>query len=104
MEQCESELEKEWLRFLDSNRLKLTYKSHHSIQNPNTSPDFYYENRVAVYVDGPVHDYPDRKERDQEQTETMHDFGYTVVRFAHNEDWLQKIQEHPSTFGNPQQN
>ena len=84
------------LNFLD--------KVQYSIQNPNTRPDFYYENRVAVYVDGPVHDYPDRKERDQEQTETMHDFGYTVVRFAHNEDWLQKIQEHPSTFGNPQQN
>ena len=104
LEQCESELEKEWLRFLDSNRLNLPDKAQHSIQNPNTRPDFYYENRVAVYVDGPVHDYPDRKERDQEQTETMHDFGYTVVRFAHNEDWLQKIQEHPSTFGNPQQN
>ena len=54
---------------------------------------------VAVYVDGPHHDYPDRAARDREQTSRMEDAGYSVLRFGTDQDWKAIIQRYPSIFG-----
>ena len=63
-------------------------------------PPFYYaEQGVAVYIDGPPHDYPDRQERDRTLTAAMLDVGISVLRFHHKDDWARLLQEHAALFG-----
>ena len=57
--------------------------------------------QVAIYVDGPIHEYPDRKQRDEAQTAMMEDAGYTVLRFADESGWASLIAGHPNVFGKP---
>ncbi len=64
----ESELERKWLRMLDSGNLRLPTKAQYLIESCHTRPDFLYEDAlVAIYVDGPPHDFPDRQQRDSLQ-------------------------------------
>ena len=46
---------------------------------------------MAIYVDGPPHDYPDRQARDRQQTTSMEDAGWTVIRFGHAGDWVEIV-------------
>jgi len=53
----------------------------------------------VVYIDGPHHEFPERRARDQAQTNSMEDLGYTVIRFSAKEDWDAKIAQYPHIFG-----
>src|SRR5262249_16626021 len=64
-----------------------------------TRPDFLYEGEVAVYIDGPIHDYPERARRDADQTEAMEDRGFTVLRFDDEATWGEIIVRYPNVFG-----
>ena len=100
MNSCESELEKSWLRYVEERDLRLPSKAQSPIEACSTRPDFYYEEfQTAIYVDGPYHDYPDRKQRDESLTEAMEDMGWTVIRFGHKEDWEEKLAQYPHVFG-----
>ncbi|MCK4546152.1 MAG: DEAD/DEAH box helicase [Candidatus Eisenbacteria sp.] len=100
MRQCASDLERAWLQFLEDHDLALPAKAQVLIENCRTRPDFlYHPAQVAVYVDGPHHDYPDRQNRDQAQTECMENLGYVVVRFGHRDDWKGIVEQFPETFG-----
>jgi very-short-patch-repair endonuclease len=95
-----SKLECDWLQFLESRNLRLPSHAQSLIEVCQTRPDFVYrEQQVAVYVDGPPHDYPERKQRDQNQTNCMEDIGWTVIRFNVSEDWDQIIRRYPNIFG-----
>ena len=52
-----------------------------------------------VYVDGPVHDFPDRQLRDSAKTTLLDDMDYTVLRFHHQDDWLSVTKRFPHVFG-----
>ena len=55
---------------------------------------------MAIYVDGPHHEYPERKERDAQQMDCLADvLTYQVIRFGHRDDWEQIIARHPHIFG-----
>lgn len=95
-----SELERDWLRLLESNDLRLPSHAQSFFDQCKTRPDFYYhEAKAVIYVDGPPHDYPERDQRDAHHTECMENAGYTVVRFKHTEHWLTIIKDFPSVFG-----
>jgi very-short-patch-repair endonuclease len=96
---CDSELEKRWLDFLETNRLHLPTAAQKNLNG--TKPDFLYEgdHMVAVYIDGPPHDFVDRQNRDGERTTELEDKGWTVVRFHHEADWKAKVREYPVVFG-----
>jgi len=95
-----SKLECDWLQFMEVRNLRLPSHAQSLIEKCQTRPDFVYrEHKVAVYVDGPPHDYPERKQRDQNQTICMEDAGWTVIRFNVNEDWDQIIRRYPNVFG-----
>lgn len=65
-----------------------------------TRPDFLYKvDQVAVYVDGPPHDFPERHARDTQQQAAMEDLGYVVLRFRHDQDWGPLLKKYPSVFG-----
>lgn len=100
--QCESDLERKWLERLAEGKLRLPDKAQHYIANCGTKPDFVYESDgvyVAVYIDGPHHDYPERQARDREQAGRMENAGYSVIRFSYLEDWDNKLSEHKYVFG-----
>jgi len=100
LDACDSELEKKWLRFLDERGYNLPSRSQVLIPECGTRPDFIYdEHDTVIYVDGPLHDYPDRAKRDKAQEDALENAGKWVVRFGHADDWEKKIREKPSVFG-----
>jgi very-short-patch-repair endonuclease len=65
-------------------------------------PDFLYEDaKVAVYIDGPHHRYPERRDRDSRFDDSLLLAGWTTLRFDVDdiEGWIEIIRKHPSTFG-----
>lgn len=102
--QCESGLEREWLEFLEKNRLRLPTHAQRREPVVGSRPDFTYDlpgSHVAIYVDGPYHDFPDRDARDKQLRERMEDIGWLVIRFHHAEEWLAVVERYPSVFGKP---
>lgn len=100
MRQCHSDLERRWLEFLEVHDLHLPSHAQHLIEAGGTRPDFLYaECQTVIYVDGPHHEYPERQQRDASQTESLEDYGYTVLRFGHNDAWEAIIAQHPNIFG-----
>ncbi|MFN8434327.1 MAG: DEAD/DEAH box helicase [Anaerolineales bacterium] len=97
---CQSDLEHEWLDFMEQRNLTLPSHAQKLVESCHTRPDFLYEKDcVAIYVDGPHHEFASRKERDKAQAECMEDIGYTVVRFDVKADWDKIIAKHPHIFG-----
>ena len=102
-QQAGSNLEREWLDYLVRRGLHLPSVAQMFVAKASTRPDFLYDkHRVAIYVDGPPHDYPDRQQRDQQVTAKMEDLGFIVLRFGHNTDWGTIVTDHPNVFGKPQ--
>src|SRR5262249_42573028 len=65
----DSHLERDWLDFLEERQLRLPEGAQHYDEACRTRADFVYRTeQTVVYVDGPYHDYPHRKERDAAQT------------------------------------
>jgi very-short-patch-repair endonuclease len=98
--QAGSDLEIKWLDFLYEQGLRLPSKAQVLVESCTTRPDFSYEDEcVAIYIDGPVHEYPERQQRDQEQTLCMVDRGYEVIRFGYEENWTDIVNKHAYIFG-----
>ncbi|HYK89191.1 MAG TPA: DEAD/DEAH box helicase [Acidobacteriota bacterium] len=96
----DSSLEKDWLDHLERYKLRLPSDAQVYIEACRTRPDFIYgEFQTVVYIDGPHHEFPERHARDQAQTDSMEDLGYTVIRFTAREDWDAKIAQYPHIFG-----
>lgn len=95
-----SGLEKRWLKHLMDGGHKLPTDAAVLFEKAGTRPDFLYKaDAVAIYVDGPPHDFPERAQRDAEQKAAMEDLGYVVLRFRHDADWDALIELYPSVFG-----
>jgi very-short-patch-repair endonuclease len=104
LERCDSELEKRWLRFLDQHMLRLPSQAQHLLAKAGTRPDFFYaEEQAAVYIDGPIHDKPDQIRRDEEVGEQLQNYGYSEIRFRHDQDWMQIVKTHQRIFGEPRE-
>ena len=96
----ESDLEKEWLDWLRERGLRVPDQGQVLIEDANTRPDFLYpEHFVAIYVDGPHHDYPERQARDAIKARMMRDLGWRVVRFGHKDNWAQIADSYRDVFG-----
>ena len=98
-DRVESTLEAAWLEWIERNGYKPPTGSQQYIAAANTRPDFLYGGEAAIYIDGPVHLYPDRMVRDATTTAAMQSLGYTVVRFGHEDDWAQIADTYKWIFG-----
>ncbi len=99
---CQSQLERDFLRLLEARNLRLPSSAQELVEAARTRPDFLYDGngqRVAVYIDGPPHDFPGRQARDREQEQTMEDLGYTVIRLHHYDDWPERLSRYAWVFG-----
>jgi very-short-patch-repair endonuclease len=100
--QCDSELERRWLDFIDRLQLALPSHAQEIIPACHVKPDFLYrEKGVAVFVDGPPHDTPEQQRTDADQQDVLEDAGFTVIRFHHQADWEQIVRKNPDVFGPP---
>ncbi|TVR19677.1 MAG: DEAD/DEAH box helicase [Anaerolineaceae bacterium] len=99
---CDSDLERDWLRFLHGRGLRLPDAAQEYFEACRTRPDFVYNSGdvyVAIYIDGSHHDYPRRQERDRQQSDCMEDHGYRVLRFGYRDDWEAILAENRHIFG-----
>lgn len=99
---CESELEREWVLNLHERGLRLPDSAQVYMEDCQTRPDFVYNSGgvyAAIYVDGSHHDYPQRQERDRQQSECMEDYGYRVIRFGYRDDWDVILGRNKHIFG-----
>jgi len=95
---CDSDLEKEWLSRLAARGHRLPHEAQKYLPGCGARPDFFYPG-VAVYIDGPHHEFPERRERDRTQTECLENDGFSVVRFGLQDDWSAIWDAWPSVFG-----
>lgn len=80
---CQSELERQWLAFVQRHNLRLPTTAQHRLAACNTVVDFYYQDeRAVIYVDGYYHNLEGRQIDDRRLTACLEDAGYTVVRFG----------------------
>jgi len=101
LSRCDSELERDWLRFLEAGGYNLPGEAQVLIPECGTRPDFLYrEHGMAVYIDGPIHDYPERAARDRERESCLDAMGFNwIVRFGHSDEWQTIVKRYPSVFG-----
>lgn len=98
----DSGLERKWLRLLDSKGLGLPSHAQQLIESCGVRPDFAYAGRrVVVFIDGPHHDDPIQKEKDEENDEKLADAGFDPIRFHHAADWDAILARRADVFGTP---
>ena len=103
-QQCDSQLEKEWLDMLDRYKLNPPSDAQYRIPAYYTQPDFFYRDfNAAIYVDGPPHDERAQIQEDEKITHDLMELGYIVIRFYYREkaDWISIFRRHPDIFGVP---
>jgi very-short-patch-repair endonuclease len=84
MRQCGSDLERDWLRLIGEQGLRLPSHAQVLVES-KTRPDFLQREARGVLTAHTT--YPERRERDHAQTDCMEDAGYTVLRFGTHDDW-----------------
>ena len=99
--QAESELERRFIDWLRERNLRIPQRGHRiEVAGRSTTPDFVLPDaNLAIYVDGPPHDYPERQQRDADITGALRDHGYRVARFRHDDDWAQTLDNYAGAFG-----
>ena len=96
----QSTLEDAFVDWLFDNGYRLPDKAQHLITEPYARPDFYFDaGRACVYVDGPHHDDPSRRERDAEARRILGRHGYQVVEVTYPERWKDEIADWSDVFG-----
>jgi len=102
-----STLERDFLETLVSHRFRLPdfAQFHPGDEAPGVyvQPDFYYEREgrrgVCVFIDGPAHDAPDRRNADDKVRAELTELGFPVVVIHHARPLLEQVIEHPDVFG-----
>ncbi|HMT61828.1 MAG TPA: DEAD/DEAH box helicase [Microthrixaceae bacterium] len=100
-DQAESDLERRFIEFLTSGGYRIPSRGRHNV-SVGTTPDFEFTldgQQVAVYVDGPPHEFPERQQRDAAIRSQLRDLGWRIARFRHNDDWPQVVDTFSDVFG-----
>lgn len=98
--QCDSDLERQWLDFIDQHGLRLPDAAQQAIPACQTVPDFFYsDSYTAVFIDGPMHDHADIAAKDSQVDTCLWDLGISAIRFRYDADWVVIASESASVFG-----
>ncbi|WP_344941223.1 DEAD/DEAH box helicase [Sphaerisporangium flaviroseum] len=99
---ADSELERSFVDFLRERDYRLPDGAQEIVAGAQAKPDFLYRTQagnVAIFVDGPHHDFPNVSERDMQAEDRLMDLGWLVIRFRHDEEWDEIVRRYPSVFG-----
>lgn len=96
---CDTQLELRFLRFLYEEGYRLPDEAQKAVNDAR--PDFFYgaELQACVYVDGPLHEFPDRVHRDAVVRGWLDTAGFCVIRVSDADTWEQAMAEYPWVFG-----
>ena len=99
-----SSLEAEFLKQLFESKRRLPDRAQYRPeQGVYCETDFYYDRDglrgVAVFVDGPTHDEPDQKQKDDEQRTRLDNLGYRVLVIRYDRSIADQIADNPDIFG-----
>ncbi len=100
--QSDTALEGKLISWLKERGLRLPDEAQVLITDALARPDYVYRlpgANVAVFVDGPVHEYTVVAERDRDAEERLYDRGWDVVRFPYDADWSAIVTKHKRYFG-----
>lgn len=100
---CDSDLEREWLKFVDEANLDMPDAAQVKIDGHYVQPDFFYKSySAAVFIDGPIHDNADVAKGDAEKRDALTDAGYTIIVFGYDKSaWPEIAAGYPEIFGTP---
>jgi very-short-patch-repair endonuclease len=99
---CDSALERSFVEWLHERGLRLPDRAQVFVAGASARPDFVYDlpsGPVAIFIDGPAHDFDSQAARDQAAAERLADGGWDVMRLGHDQDWTAVVQNRPSVFG-----
>jgi superfamily II DNA/RNA helicase/very-short-patch-repair endonuclease len=103
LNRCDTDLERQFLRRAHSGGFRLPTEGQVLNERAGVRPDFVYRlasGQTAVFVDGPVHDDPSHKAKDDADSERLEDLGWSVFRFRYDDpDWEGTMRRFPSVFG-----
>ena len=100
--QAGSELERRWLRHLHDHGHVLPTAAQRLLPGYYARPDFAYGAEVVIFIDGPVHEYPNIAERDVGVRKALEEGGYLVIAFTEDPaTWPAIIAAYPNVFGQP---
>jgi serine/threonine protein kinase len=102
-DRADSTLEAAFVAWLKQRGHRLPDEAQTLITDAAARPDYVYRlpgAPVAVFVDGPVHQYPNVAQRDADAEERLDEAGWHVVRVGYDQStWPQIIAKNPSVFG-----
>ncbi|WP_308169706.1 protein kinase domain-containing protein [Acrocarpospora catenulata] len=100
--QSDTALEGRLVAWLKEQGLRLPDEAQTFVTEALARPDYVYRLpgvKVAVFVDGPVHDHAVVAERDRDAEERLYDQGWDVVRFPYDGDWSAIATQFSRYFG-----
>jgi superfamily II DNA/RNA helicase/tRNA A-37 threonylcarbamoyl transferase component Bud32/very-short-patch-repair endonuclease len=100
--ESDTQLEGKLITWLKERGLRLPDEAQTFVPEALARPDYIYRLpgvNVAVFVDGPIHDYESVADRDAEAEDRLLDRGWEVVRFPHDADWSAIAEQFKRYFG-----
>jgi superfamily II DNA/RNA helicase len=96
-----SALEHAWLEYVEAYGYRKPDRGQVTIDRCMTCADFYYDDwKAAIYIDGPSHDDPNQREKDDTISRCLDGAGYQVIRFTqYRETWPRIFAEWADLFG-----
>jgi superfamily II DNA/RNA helicase/very-short-patch-repair endonuclease len=98
----DTSLERDFIKWLTDRQHRLPDAAQVLVADARARPDFVYHlkgGKVAVFVDGPIHDHAAVGERDEAAEDRLMDVGWSVVRFRYDDDWADVVGKYASVFG-----
>jgi hypothetical protein len=93
-----SSLERDFLDFLYNNNLRLPDRAQKQSPGIYCQPDFYYESRIWVFVDGSVHDKPEVASEDKKKRSELLARGDEVIVYRYDHDLSNLVSSRPDIF------
>lgn len=93
-----SSTERKFIEYLYKKGLRLPDEAQKRVDGIYVQPDFYYEPRVWVFVDGTPHDDPETQREDQRKRTAILERGDEVVVYRYTDDLESLVAERPDIF------
>lgn len=93
-----SRLERDFIEFLYERGLRLPDSAQKQTPGVYSQPDFYYEPRIWVFVDGSVHDRPEVKADDQKKRAELLARGEELLVYTYKDDLAAIVAKRPDIF------